>query len=582
MTQTCCGQPAWNSGDSKDAAALARQVIEAFEPYDHVVAPSGSCAGMVRVHYPEALAGDPAWAERARGLAAKTHEITSFLADVRGYRPNARGAQRHGDLPRLLRRPARARRLRPAAQAPRLHRRARDAQARGQRGVLRLRRHVLRQVPGDLERHRRGEGGRDRAHRGRPPARRGSRLPHEHGRQAQPPRLARALLPHRSRSWPAWRTGRRSARRAEDGPGAGAGALQGEREGRARRPDAQGRDRPHDRHGRAQAGRGGGGLPGVPGRPRPRTRDPRPRAGQPRPLPARVREERDGGGQQGALGRHRRRGLPDRRRHLPRGRGAPGHPRQVDAGRGDRPAARAGRGRASSGSRPTSPSTSSSSPATRRPTSSGPPCTAPASRRPSCSRPATAQPPRGRGGRGPGRERAARAAGEVPLRRGRHLRRQLPDRRHGGRLHRHQRGQRRADHDPAQGPHRHRGHREAPALDRARLRDAAPPRALGHRRRADPVHDLPLRPEASGRRRRARGDARRPGRQRPHADAGRPSPARDAALHPLRRLHEPLRRLPPDRRPRLRLDLPGPDGGGPHPRARRASPSRATCRTPAR
>ena len=89
-TQTCCGQPAWNSGDSKDAAALARQVIEAFEPYDHVVAPSGSCAGMVRVHYPEALAGDPAWAERARDLAAKTHEITSFLADIRGYRPNAR------------------------------------------------------------------------------------------------------------------------------------------------------------------------------------------------------------------------------------------------------------------------------------------------------------------------------------------------------------------------------------------------------------------------------------------------------------------------------------------------------------
>ncbi len=90
MTQTCCGQPAWNSGDSKDAAALARQVIEAFEPYDHVVAPSGSCAGMLRVHYPEALAGDPAWAERARDLAAKTHEITSFLADVRGYRPKAR------------------------------------------------------------------------------------------------------------------------------------------------------------------------------------------------------------------------------------------------------------------------------------------------------------------------------------------------------------------------------------------------------------------------------------------------------------------------------------------------------------
>src|SRR3954462_5982724 len=90
MTQTCCGQPAWNSGDSKDAAALARQVIEAFEPYDHVVAPSGSCAGMVRVHYPEALAGDPAWVERARDLAAQTHEIASLLPDVRGYPPEGR------------------------------------------------------------------------------------------------------------------------------------------------------------------------------------------------------------------------------------------------------------------------------------------------------------------------------------------------------------------------------------------------------------------------------------------------------------------------------------------------------------
>ena len=63
--QTCCGQPAFNSGDTQDTAKLARRFIEIFERYDYVVAPSGSCIGMVKAHYPEALADDPAWAERA-------------------------------------------------------------------------------------------------------------------------------------------------------------------------------------------------------------------------------------------------------------------------------------------------------------------------------------------------------------------------------------------------------------------------------------------------------------------------------------------------------------------------------------
>lgn len=88
--QTCCGQPAFNSGDTKDTAALARRFIETFEPFDYVVAPSGSCVGMTRVHYEEALAGDPPWAERARRLGEKTFEITSFLVDVMGYAPTAR------------------------------------------------------------------------------------------------------------------------------------------------------------------------------------------------------------------------------------------------------------------------------------------------------------------------------------------------------------------------------------------------------------------------------------------------------------------------------------------------------------
>ncbi|MFO1067724.1 MAG: (Fe-S)-binding protein [Geminicoccaceae bacterium] len=87
--QTCCGQPAFNSGDSADAAAIARQVIATFEGFDHVVVPSGSCGGMVH-HYPELLAGDPAWAQRAAALAGKTHELLSFLVDVRGWRPQGR------------------------------------------------------------------------------------------------------------------------------------------------------------------------------------------------------------------------------------------------------------------------------------------------------------------------------------------------------------------------------------------------------------------------------------------------------------------------------------------------------------
>ncbi len=88
--QTCCGQPALNSGDDADTAALARQVIETFEPFDHVVLPSGSCGGTIRHAYPEILAADPAWAARARALAAKTWEITSFLVDVLGHAPSGR------------------------------------------------------------------------------------------------------------------------------------------------------------------------------------------------------------------------------------------------------------------------------------------------------------------------------------------------------------------------------------------------------------------------------------------------------------------------------------------------------------
>jgi L-lactate dehydrogenase complex protein LldE len=78
--QTCCGQPGWNSGADKHTQDIARQVIAAFKGYDYVVAPSGSCAGMIRKHYPEVLPGDA----DALALAARTHELTSFLVNVRG------------------------------------------------------------------------------------------------------------------------------------------------------------------------------------------------------------------------------------------------------------------------------------------------------------------------------------------------------------------------------------------------------------------------------------------------------------------------------------------------------------------
>jgi L-lactate dehydrogenase complex protein LldE len=82
--QTCCGQPAYNSGDRGDAAGIARDVIVAFEPFDYVVVPSGSCAGMIRKHYAGLFAAEPEWRRRAEAVAAKTYELVSFLADVVG------------------------------------------------------------------------------------------------------------------------------------------------------------------------------------------------------------------------------------------------------------------------------------------------------------------------------------------------------------------------------------------------------------------------------------------------------------------------------------------------------------------
>jgi L-lactate dehydrogenase complex protein LldE len=102
--QTCCGQPAYNAGSREDAKALALQTVRAFRGYDYIVAPSGSCAAMLKVHYPELLADragprgsdpmrrpsvcsdpqSPTTVEaEAAAFAARVHELTSFLVNVR-------------------------------------------------------------------------------------------------------------------------------------------------------------------------------------------------------------------------------------------------------------------------------------------------------------------------------------------------------------------------------------------------------------------------------------------------------------------------------------------------------------------
>lgn len=82
--QVCCGQPAYNSGDRNTTRAIAAQIIDAFEGYEAVVVPSGSCGGMLSHHYPGLFDDDPALRTRASDLAGRTYELMSFLVDVLG------------------------------------------------------------------------------------------------------------------------------------------------------------------------------------------------------------------------------------------------------------------------------------------------------------------------------------------------------------------------------------------------------------------------------------------------------------------------------------------------------------------
>ncbi len=82
--QTCCGQPAYNSGDRRTARDLGQGILDAFGGYDYVVVPSGSCGGMIKHHLPHLFDDDPNQRARADALAERTYEIVSFLTDVLG------------------------------------------------------------------------------------------------------------------------------------------------------------------------------------------------------------------------------------------------------------------------------------------------------------------------------------------------------------------------------------------------------------------------------------------------------------------------------------------------------------------
>ena len=94
--QTCCGQPAFNTGYTAEARGLAKRFITIFEESENVVAPSGSCTSMVRVFYPELLRDEPAWLERAESLASRIYEFTEFVVNVLGVEDV--GAAYHGKV----------------------------------------------------------------------------------------------------------------------------------------------------------------------------------------------------------------------------------------------------------------------------------------------------------------------------------------------------------------------------------------------------------------------------------------------------------------------------------------------------
>ena len=164
--QTCCGQPAYNSGDRATARDIARGLLDAFGGYDYVVVPSGSCGGMLKHHLPHLVRRRPEPARRAPRRSppnVRARELPHRRprprprrrAPIRGivtYHDSCSGLRELGikEQPRRL-----------------LARSPASAQGNGRaRGLLRLRRHVLRQISRNLGAHGRRQ---DRA-TSRPPA----------------------------------------------------------------------------------------------------------------------------------------------------------------------------------------------------------------------------------------------------------------------------------------------------------------------------------------------------------------------------------------------------------------------------
>lgn len=81
--QTCCGQPAYNSGYWDEARQAALTIVQAFEDSDYVIAPSGSCTGMLH-HYPKLFQNDPVNLAKARDLQRKSFEFSQFMVQVLG------------------------------------------------------------------------------------------------------------------------------------------------------------------------------------------------------------------------------------------------------------------------------------------------------------------------------------------------------------------------------------------------------------------------------------------------------------------------------------------------------------------
>jgi L-lactate dehydrogenase complex protein LldE len=82
QAQTCCGQPFFNNGFHPESAKLAKRFIEVFEPYEHIVSPSGSCCAMVREQYEYLLKEDAKWAPRMHNVTHRTFEFVEYLDKV--------------------------------------------------------------------------------------------------------------------------------------------------------------------------------------------------------------------------------------------------------------------------------------------------------------------------------------------------------------------------------------------------------------------------------------------------------------------------------------------------------------------